>query len=392
MSPQPLFGRRGWSRVDLASHIVNSLEHPSDGMSKSLHELLHSDAILRRDGFQHQGTWTDFLAGCRIEREGGDAQQSEGRDSWARGWQSEAMSARATTEYRTLWERLDRSSRALLLSQSGPMASKVLTVFPCHAETTLSNHHFRTILLRRLRMPLGLSETHCRCRGALDELGDHRAACATVGILGPRGVPLEKIAARICREAGARVSTNTYLRDLNLDSVRCGERRLEVIANGLPLFHGAQLAVDTTLVCPIKRNGQPQTNTDTVPGAWLAEARRRKNATYPELVNGRRCRLIVLAAEVGGRWSEEAATFLRLLARARARAAPEGLRAGTAKAFLSRWSGFLAVTAQRAFAASLWGEPLAGTACVDGAAPDLSEVLDDSRQEVAPEPSRLPCR
>ena len=30
---------------DLASHIVNNLEHPSDGMSKSLHELLHSDAF-----------------------------------------------------------------------------------------------------------------------------------------------------------------------------------------------------------------------------------------------------------------------------------------------------------------------------------------------------------
>ena len=56
---------------DLASHIVNNLEHPPDGMSKSLHELLLSDAILRGDGFQHQGTWTDFLAGCRIEREGG---------------------------------------------------------------------------------------------------------------------------------------------------------------------------------------------------------------------------------------------------------------------------------------------------------------------------------
>ena len=68
---------------DLASHIVNSLEHPSEGMSKSLHELMHSDDILRGDGFQHQGTWTDFLEGCRIEREVGDAQQSEGRDSWS---------------------------------------------------------------------------------------------------------------------------------------------------------------------------------------------------------------------------------------------------------------------------------------------------------------------
>ena len=94
----------------------------------------------------------------------------------------------------------------------------------------------------------------------------------------------------------------------------------------------------------------------------------------------------------GGRWSEEALRFLRLLARARARTAPVGLRAVTGRAFLSRWSGFLAVAAQRSFAASLLGEPLAGASCVDGAVPDLSEVLDDSRFDVAPDTSRLPAR
>ena len=205
-------------------------------------------------------------------------------------------------------------------------------------------------------------------------------------------MPIERMAARICREAGARVTTNTCLRDLNVDSLRRGDRRLEVIANGLPLFHGAQIAVDTTLVSPIKRNDRPQPRTDTTPGTWLVEARKRKNNTYPELVNGRRCRLVVLAAEVGGRWSSETADFLRSLSRARARAVPDGLRAGTARAFLSRWSAFLSVTAQRAFAASLLGEPLAGTTCVDGGLPDLSEVLDDCRADVAPGISRRPAR
>ena len=47
---------------------------------------------------------------------------------------------------------------------------------------------------------------------------------------------------------------------------------------------------------------------------------------------------------------------------------------------------------QRSFAASLLGEPLAGASCVDGAVPDLSEVLDDSRFDVAPDTSRLPAR
>ena len=32
---------------------------------------------------------------------------------------------------------------------------------------------------------------------------------------------------------------------------------LEVVADGLPLFHGAQWAIDTTLVSPVGRNGLP---------------------------------------------------------------------------------------------------------------------------------------
>ena len=32
---------------------------------------------------------------------------------------------------------------------------------------------------------------------------------------------------------------------------------LEVVACGLPLWHGAQIALDTTLVSPVRRDGQP---------------------------------------------------------------------------------------------------------------------------------------
>ncbi len=39
-----------------------------------------------------------FPGGMPDKAGGGDAQQNEGRDSWAQGWQSEAMSARATGE------------------------------------------------------------------------------------------------------------------------------------------------------------------------------------------------------------------------------------------------------------------------------------------------------
>ncbi len=39
---------------------------------------------------------------------------------------------------------------------------------------------------------------------------------------------------------------------------------------------------------------------------WREESKER---TYPELVQDRRCRLVVLGLEIGGRWRDEAATF-----------------------------------------------------------------------------------
>ena len=73
------------------------------------------------------------------------------------------------------------------------------------------------LLLRRLRLPIPLTASHCRCRRALDPYGDHRAACAQSGILRNRAGPLERATARMCREAGARVTTNTLLTDINIE-------------------------------------------------------------------------------------------------------------------------------------------------------------------------------
>ena len=123
----------------------------------------------------------------------------------------------------------------------------------------------------------------------------------------------------------------------------------------------------------------------------LDRARRRKERTYRELLRQGRARLVVLALEVGGRWSEEARSFLRLLAQARARSALDILRRGTQQAFLSRWSALLSVAAQRAFALSLLELPHTW-AIADGEPPDLGNVLADARWEEAPLPSRMPLR
>ena len=59
---------------------------------------------------------------------------------------------------------------------------------------------------------------------------------------------MESAIQQICREAGARVSTNVIVRNMDIARSSTDSRRLEVVAEGLSIFGGAQLAVDATLV------------------------------------------------------------------------------------------------------------------------------------------------
>ena len=306
-----------------------------------------------------------------------------------RGWQqvtSAAVDARVSD---TLSTGLDPASQAMLCSQSGPFAARVLTLFPTSPELVLEPAIMRALLLRRLRLPLALSSARCRCGRPHDVLGDHRASCPRSGALRARAGALERAAARVCREAGATVNTHMLLRDLNVQADRHDDRRLEVVANGLPLWGGVQLAVDTTLVSALTSAAQPRRYRGTTAGAALALARRDKERTYPELVRMGRCRLVVFAVELGGRWSTEAAGFVRQLARAKARSSPPLLRAAATSTWVARWSALLSAAAARAFAASLLALPASCASNLDGAEPLLSEALA-AHSEAFAQPSRLP--
>ena len=85
---------------------------------------------------------------------------------------------------------------------------------------------------------------------------------------------LSPICARVCREAGARVTTNTLVRDLNAPADRLDDRRIEVIANGangLPPWNGAQLAVDTSVVSPSRAMPFRAPVTYLMPGVGRSE-------------------------------------------------------------------------------------------------------------------------
>ena len=189
---------------------------------------------------------------------------------------------------------------------------------------------------------------------------------------------MESVAARVCREARARVRTNVFVRDMDLaNHENLDGRRLEVVADGLPLHGGAQLAIDTTMVSPLHSNGVARRGASDRKGLALEVARKRKEVTYPELAGeGGRARLVVLATEVGGRWSSEAAQFLSSLAWAKTRDLPEELQGDAARAWTRRWQRLLSCAAAKAFVQSLLDVVPSGS---DGRTPSVHEVICDDR-------------
>ena len=147
-----------------------------------------------------------------------------------------------------------------------------------------------------------------------------------------------------------------------------------MVVDGLPLHGGVQLAVDTVL-CSWQWRTKTRSSND---GVALTQARRRKEKTYRELTGpGARARLVVLAVEVGGRWSAEAKSFVGQLAKARARSEPRVLQRRMEQAWRLRWCSILSCAAARSFAMSLLG--LKGTIGADGHAPMPHEVECDHR-------------
>ena len=175
------------------------------------------------------------------------------------------------------------------------------------------------------------------------------------------------------------MSTNVMVRNLDIVGGNPVDgRRLEIVVDGLTIFDGAQLAIDTTMVSPLQRDGTARRRAADHNGAALDDARRRKDRTYPELQGERgRARLVVLGAEVGGRWSGETAEFLAALSKAKAESAPENVRDEVRRAWLRRWRNLLSCTAARALATSLMERRTSPG--VTSAVPEEHGVLRESR-------------
>ena len=154
-----------------------------------------------------------------------------------------------------VWPELSRAAEPS--SGHGPFAGIPFTCSPVVWSSRAWNlRSSGFLLLRRLWCPFPLSAHFCRCGRRLDVRGHHRSACGRAGVLGRRGFPLESAAARGCGEArrGSQ-STSAWLTSISFPQGGSTTGRLRLWQTDFPLFHGAQLAVDATLVSPVRGDG-----------------------------------------------------------------------------------------------------------------------------------------
>ena len=268
--------------------------------------------------FHHLGERSHTVPGHRSDID--NFERADGSTLWRRGRTKCSGNACSPACLTASWR-----------SQGGSGAGLALSCSPTCRITRLEAQLFRVTLHRRLQLSLPFTERSCRCGLPLDFLGHHRAACASWGF-GQEGKGSREYRSSHLREGRGRVRTNVLVHDLDLalpGAVADG-RRPEVVVDGLPLFGGAQLAVNTTLVCALRSDGRPTTR-------LLLKMKPRS----PERDGGRRpltqswladtpgrvwwCWVV----EVGGRFSSETQSFLSQLARAKARCGNSILRVGS---------------------------------------------------------------
>ena len=250
----------------VAANVAHKLTVEEE-LGGCLDELRNAAAHLDRDGFIGRPHWHDLRTGIRPGATHG-AELGE----WPHGWQYYASSSSEHSfRKNVVLNQSCAADQAHLRSHSGPGASEALSVCPSKPEFCIEAGLFRTLVLERLRLPLQVSEALCECGIVLDRQGQQRAACARSGRLKTRAMAPERALARVCREAGATVRRNGRLRDMNVVVAAHDDRAIEVLATGLPLFFGAELAVDITRWQQMERRiqGQPESMALCAPGrAW----------------------------------------------------------------------------------------------------------------------------
>ena len=229
----------------------------------SLGELQEAAQSFYRCGFVARPSWVALRGGARpplcLNSEPGE---------WQHGWQFHASSIS------------EHHFRETMVLRPSPFAFTFRSRFQRRAHGGAQWTRVRRLPTALPHLGVGAAsppvEARCECGAPLDTLGRHRAVCNRSGRLRTRACPTERSLARVCREAGATVRFNTMLRDMNINVSADDHRSIEVLASGLPLHHGAQIAVDITLRCALRSCGNAHVHAAVMNGVVLARAREEK--------------------------------------------------------------------------------------------------------------------
>ena len=341
----------------LAQDFVTQLENGPAAVAACLQQADQAGRHLDLHGWAHRPPWTSLIGDAAPPPPLADREPAW----WRHGWQHPASVA-VTTYHRQecVLPSLPPNHRALLRSQAGPGAGAWLLAVPSDPGTTLPPPAMNIALRRRLRLPLPVTAATCvvdgrghGCGGPLDPYGDHALACPRSGALARRAPLVERAWVRVAREAvGAdgRVVPQQWIASLNLPGVSSTDRRrLDLVIYGAtPL--GEALCCDATLVSALTRGGAPIPRAADNDAVAIATARQRKQRAYPELLQRGAQRLLVLATELGGRWSGECRELMRILVDHRASRVAPAVRPAARNGWLRRWWGILSVAVQHATA------------------------------------------
>ena len=191
---------------EVATMILHGLNHEAQGPNvRGVGDAVRM--LTGVEGFEPP-SWEALLEGARPPPRDPEDHEPGGTRG---GWQHEAASrVERNFRDRRLMPVMSRSEQALLRSQSGPFAGMALSertvqdqpaVVPCPAASATPS-------------PSPSLFTCVSMWPFAQLLGHHRAACSRSGVSGRRGHAVESAATRVCREAGARVTTNVMIRDM----------------------------------------------------------------------------------------------------------------------------------------------------------------------------------
>ena len=210
----------------MVARIVGALRDEASQPPECLAEARDAAARLIGEGLEDPPTWEQALQGAHPPKGQGTVEEP---GIGFHGWQYHACCATYTTFSQHHFQpSLGPRHRALLHSQSGPLAARAFTALPTMPATRSRPERFQVILRRRLWLSLPLAPRRCpgrTCRAYLDRHGHHLAACPRTGLLKRRSRPIERAWAQVFREAGASSKHFWYILSLRFARLKIYQKR-----------------------------------------------------------------------------------------------------------------------------------------------------------------------